>query len=263
MTTSVPSATAPGTNPWLRPLTHSPRPRMRLLCFHPAGAGPNFYRAWAARLPQDVEVLAVHLPGREGRFAEPRLTDYHAAVAALYAGVRPALGPLPYAFFGHSMGALLAYGVALTAARHGDPAPERLLLSGCAGPGGPHPKSGRGQWSDADIVEDLRAMGGTTDEVLASPELMDILLPVLRADYTLCDSFHAAPPTGRLGCPLTVLGGADDRHTPDDLARWAAVSTGAFAHHTFPGGHFFLTRESTDPVLSTVTAVLSGQPPCR
>jgi len=259
MTTSVPSSVALTTNPWLRPLTRSTHPRLRLLCIPPAGAGPHFYRTWATGLPEDVEALAIHLPGRENRFAEPLMTDYHDAVEAVYAGVRTALGPLPYALFGHSMGALLAYGLALTAARMGDPAPEHLLLSGCSGPGSPPLKAGRGRWSEVELVADLRAMGGTTTEVLENPELLDLLMPILRADYTLCESFRAAPPTGPLlSCPLTVLAGADDDdHTPADLARWADVSNGCFSQYTFSGGHFFLTHESARPVLTTVASALS------
>lgn len=258
MKTRVPSSVALTTNPWLRTLTRSTHPRLRLFCIPPAGAGPHFYRTWAAGLPEDVEAVAIHLPGRESRFSEPLMTDYHFAVEAMYAGVRTALGPLPYTLFGHSMGALLAYGLTLTAARMGDPAPEHLLLSGCSGPGSTPVKAGRGYWSDTELIEDLRAMGGTTTEVLENPELLDLLLPILRADYTLCESFRAAPPTGPLlSCPLTVLGGADDDHTPADLARWADVSNGRFAQHTFSGGHFFLTHESVQPVLTTVASALS------
>lgn len=259
MTTSAPSSAAPTASPWLRTLTRRTHPRLRLLCIPPAGAGPHFYRAWATGLPEDVEAIAVHLPGRESRFAEPPMTDYQFAADAVYAGVSAALGPLPYALFGHSMGALLAYGLALTAARMGDPAPEHLLLSGCGGPGSTPAKEGRGDWTDTELVEDLRGMGGTPTEVLEDPELLDLLLPVLRADYALCDSFRAAPPTGPpLGCPLTVLGGADDDYTPAELARWADVGNGRFAHHTFPGGHFFLTQDSAQPVLTTVASALRG-----
>jgi surfactin synthase thioesterase subunit len=261
MHTSVPPRHAPGVGPWLRPLNRCATPRLRLLCLPPAGAGPSFYRAWAAGLPRDVEALAVHLPGREGRFTEPPLTDYRAAVAAVYAGIRPALGPLPYALFGHSMGAMLAHGVALTAAAHGGPTPEHLLLSGAGGPGATPPVTGRARWSDAELVADLREMGGTAEDVLAAPELLDLLLPIFRADYALCESYHAAPPTGRLTCPVTALGGTADRHTPDDLSRWASVTTGSFTCRTFPGGHFFLTQESPGPALDAVAAALRRPEP--
>ncbi|SEL97694.1 thioesterase II family protein [Streptacidiphilus jiangxiensis] len=256
MHTSVPPRHAPGATPWLRPLNHCATPRLRLLCFPPAGAGPSFYRTWATGLPRDVEALAIHLPGREGRFNEPALTDYRATVTAVHSGIRDALVPLPYALFGHSLGALLAHGVALTAAEHGGRAPEHLLLSGTGGPGSTPPVTGRDAWSDTELVEDLREMGGTAEDVLATPELLDLLLPIFRADYALCESHHADPPVGRLACPVTALGGADDRHTPDDLSRWASATTGPFTCRTFPGGHFFLTQESAGPALEAVAAAL-------
>ncbi|WP_165845501.1 thioesterase II family protein [Streptacidiphilus pinicola] len=256
----MPTPTSPAANLWLQTVTPRPAARLRLFCFHPAGAGPNFYRSWGERLPQDVEVVAVHLPGREGRFLEPPLSDYSPVVAELHAALRTALDR-PYALFGHSMGALLAYGVAVAAARHGDPAPERLLLSGCGGPGTVQTKGGRAVWSDAELVADLREMGGTPEEVLAEPDLLKLILPVLRADYALCDSFHAAPPAGPLlDVPLTVLGGVDDHYGPADLARWSAVTSGPTTQYAFPGGHFFLAAESADAVLATVTAELGTGP---
>ncbi|MEY9871506.1 medium-chain acyl-[acyl-carrier-protein] hydrolase [Streptacidiphilus sp. MAP12-33] len=255
---STPYGTAHNANPWLTTLTPRPAARLRLVCFPPSGAGTNFYRPWAARLPQDVELLAVRLPGREDRYREALIEDYPTAVARLHTALRPVFDQ-PYALFGHSMGALLAYGVALASARLGAPAPVRLLLSGAGGPGTEPPKAGRGTWSDEEIVADLREMGGTPEAVLDHRELLDLILPVLRADYTLCDAFYADPPTSPLlDCPLTVLGGAKDHYTPQDLARWTRVSTGPATHHTYPGGHFFVVGESADAVLATLTTELAG-----
>ncbi|WP_280720019.1 alpha/beta fold hydrolase [Kitasatospora sp. MAP5-34] len=235
-----------------------PRPaaRLRLLCFHPAGGGPRMYRDWASELPEDIEVLAVQLPGRETRIGEPCLTDYERAVQQLHAALRRYLD-CPYALFGHSMGALLAYGVAVAAAQHGDRAPERLLVSGCAGPGIPHPKAGRPGWSDQELVADLRSMGGTPEEVLANPELLSLILPTLRADFALCDTFRR-PAGPLLDCPLTVLGGLQDIVTPEGLRHWAGTTSAGTSVHTYPGGHFFLTEESAASVLATVSAALAA-----
>ncbi|WP_052442944.1 thioesterase II family protein [Streptacidiphilus neutrinimicus] len=256
----TPSSPAP--NPWLQTVVPRPAARLRLLCFHPAGSGTSFYRPWAGRLPADIEVSAVSLPGREARYREPLQSDYSVLLSSLYAALRPTLAAdrRPYALFGHSMGALLAYGVALTAARLGDPGPERLLLSGMGGPGTVPPKPGRPKWSDEALVADLREMGGTPEEVLAEPELLHWILPVLRADYSVCDTFRAAPPSGPLlTCPLTLMGGADDHATPPELARWAEVTAGPATQYTFPGGHFYLTEESPDAVLATLTTELTAQ----
>ncbi|MGW1162664.1 thioesterase II family protein [Streptomyces sp. NPDC002513] len=249
----------PVATPWVRPLAARPNARLRLICFHPAGGGPSLFRDWPAALPADIEVLAVHLPGRETRVGEPCLTHYQEAVAQLHTALRPFLDR-EYALFGHSMGALLAYGVAMAAARHGDPAPARLLVSGAAGPGSTPAKPGRGEWTDAELVQELRDMGGTPEEVLADRALLDLILPPLRADYALCDSFHgsftepAGPP---LDCPVSVLGGADDDVSPADLQRWSTFTSADSSLRLFPGGHFFLLAPSADAVLTAVTADLT------
>jgi medium-chain acyl-[acyl-carrier-protein] hydrolase len=238
-----------------------PQARLRLFCFHPAGSGASFYRDWPERLPEDVEVVAVSLPGREGRFAQPCLTDYPQAVAALSAALQPhlAISHRPYAFFGHSMGALLAYGVAREAARLGRPGPARLFLSGCAGPGAVVGKPDRHTWSDAQLVVELRELGGTPEAVLNDPELLQLVLPTLRADYGICDSFRRQPLGGPLlDCPVSVLGGADDEHTEEQLGLWSTATRGGFSQRVFPGGHFFLAEQSAAVVADAVAADLRG-----
>ena len=243
---------------WIHAWQPRPNARLRLICFHPAGAGPTFFRPWARQLPEEIEVLAVRLPGRESRITEPLLTDYAQAVAELHAALRP-LTDRPYALFGHSMGALLAYGVARETARHGGPAPVRLFVSGAGGPGGGPKKKNRPAWSDDELVAELREMGGTPDAVLDEPELLGIILPILRADYAVCDAFRAAPVAAdpELTCPVSILGGAADEYDEDQLSRWAAVTRGPSRQRIFPGGHFFLTEESADAVRLSLVADLA------
>ena len=243
---------------WVRPLAAArPGARLRLLCFHPAGGGPALFRGWPAALPEDVEVLAVQLPGREGRLAEPCLTGFPEAVKRLHAALRPWLDR-PYALFGHSMGALLAYGVATAAARHGDRTPAGLLVSGAGGPGSARDRRGRAYWSERELVAELRSMGGTPEEVLADRDLLSVVLPTLRADYAICDSFRrpAGPP---LDCPVSVFGGQDDDSVPvGDLRRWSDTTRGESSVRLFPGGHFFLTAPSSAAVLAAVAADLAA-----
>jgi len=256
---SVPASTA---NPWVRSWNPRPQARIRLLCLHPAGTGASFYQDWSTAMPADVEVLAVQLPGREGRFVEPPLSGYQQAVAATHAALRPYLAR-PYALFGHSMGALLAYGVALAARRHGDPAPERLFVSGTTGPGVARTRTGRAGWTDAELVDELVRMGGTPKEVLAEADLLALILPLLRTDFALCDSFEesaafsvgAQPP---LDCPVSILGGDEDERPAADLAPWAAVTSAGSIQRGFPGGHFFLRDPSAAAVRAAVTADLAA-----
>ncbi|PYC77215.1 putative thioesterase [Streptomyces tateyamensis] len=239
---------------WVRPLRSVARPRLRLFLFHPAGAGPLLYRDWPDRLPADLDLWAVQLPGREARFAEPLLTDYQQAVDQLAVALRPYLDR-PYAFFGHSMGALLAHGVAVAGRQHGDRAPERVLFSGCPGPGSPA-RPDRSALTDAELVAELRRMGGTPEEVLAEPDLLELLLPILRADFAVVSS--ARRPEGPLlDCPVTMLGGTEDTVTVEELERWRTVSTGPGSLHVFPGGHFYLTGDSAPEVLATIADELA------
>ena len=242
---------------WAR--TWQPRPdaRLRLICFPPAGAGAMFFRPWAQRLPAEIEVVSVLLPGRENRIAEPLITDYRQAVSALHTALRP-LTAQPYALFGHSMGALLAYGFALETARYGGPAPVRLFVSGAAGPG-TETRKNRTAWTDDEIVAELRTMGGTPEAVFAEPELLALMLPIFRADFAVCDAFRAAPPAADpvLECPVTILGGAADEYSAQQLASWADVTRGPSRQRMFPGGHFFLSEESAEAVPLSVGADLA------
>ncbi|GAA2244856.1 MULTISPECIES: thioesterase II family protein [Kitasatospora] len=249
------ATTSAHTGAWARSHTARPAARLRLLCFHPAGSGPSFFRDWPTLLPEDIEILPIQLPGRESRFAEPHLTDYRQAVEQLYGGLRPYLDR-PYALFGHSMGGLLAYGLAAAARRHGDRTPARLLVSGCGGPGTAPAKPGRSDWSDQELVADLRQMGGTPEAVLTDPDLLGVILPVLRADYAICDSFRR-PDGPLLDCPVSVLGGEDDIYSIDDLRLWSAVTRSTTSVRTFPGGHFYLSEESAGPLLAAVKADLA------
>jgi medium-chain acyl-[acyl-carrier-protein] hydrolase len=247
---------------WLQAWNPRPQARLRLICLPPAGAGASFYRDLLPGLPPDVELLAVRLPGREGRFSEPALTGYQQAGAALHAALRHQF-TRPYALFGHSMGALLAYGVALAARQHGDPAPTRLFVSGTTGPGIPRRRTGRQDWPDQELVADLRKLGGTAEGVLNDPELLSLILPVLRADYRLCDSFESSPAftlgtEPPLDCPVSVLGGDEDDCTPAELAHWAAVTRGGAIRRSFPGGHFYLRHPSAAAVGAAVAGDLAA-----
>ncbi|MCB1956574.1 MAG: thioesterase [Rhodocyclaceae bacterium] len=221
------------------------RPRIRLFLFPFAGASASVYREWPARFDHDHEVLALQLPGRGSRLAEPAHQDYRRLVAEIAEAVRGEVADVPYAFFGHSMGALLAFQVACHFATRGIRPPECLFLSGRKAPHLPGTRLPVAQMSDGDFIEELRRMEGTPPALLQNRELMALLLPTVRADFLLLDDWQRQAPSrperAPLRVPIHVLVGRRDPHcSPEDGALWDAYTDGNFELLEYNGGHFFV-----------------------
>ncbi|MGW6980355.1 thioesterase II family protein [Streptomyces sp. NPDC054932] len=232
--------------------------RIRLFCFPHAGAGASAFAAWPALFPPEVEIVAVQLPGREDRVGEPHPASVDAAVRTVAVALRPYLQG-PYAFFGHSGGALLAFELARALRKRGT-RPGHLFLSGQPAPGtdlaGP-PLHGL---SDEDFGAALRDLDGTSDGVFTDPELMKLLLPTLRADFTLWEN-HRHRPGEPLDVPITALGGDTDPRAPvSGLHAWEEQTTGPFSVEVFPGGHFYL-NDSEAELTSMLGSTLLGREP--
>jgi medium-chain acyl-[acyl-carrier-protein] hydrolase len=232
------------------------RCRLRLFCFPHAGVGASAYRLWPAGLPSELEVCAVQTPGRESRLREPPYTHVESLVEAALEALQPALD-LPFAFFGHSMGAVVAGALTVALGRRGGPLPAHLFLSGHRAPHLPDPEPLVGGLADDLFVTEInRRYGGIPPEILQERELMELLLPGLRADIRALESYR--PTTAlHLGCPVSVFGGTEDRRaTRGQLEAWREGATGAFHVNMFPGGHFYL--DSCRPtVLAKVVATLA------
>jgi medium-chain acyl-[acyl-carrier-protein] hydrolase len=241
-------------DPWFPYLRSAPHARVRLVCFPYAGGGASVFRDFAAGLPAGVEIAAVQLPGREGRVAEPPVAEMDRLVPAI-AGALARLPALPFAFFGHSMGALIAFDLARELRRRAAPLPFHLFASACPAPHLPDLDDAH-TLGDSALIERLRALGGTSEEVLAHRELMEMILPVYRADASLTETrrhVEEAP----LDLPITALGGRDDdRATPAELDGWRQHTRAAFARETVPGHHLFLQTARAE-VLAVVARVLS------
>jgi medium-chain acyl-[acyl-carrier-protein] hydrolase len=235
------SATPP-VEPWIA--YHPPRTgvRLRLFCFHYAGAGASVFRGWPDAFPPEIGIYPVQLPGRERRFREPPFTDMESLIAAL----TPALAnyfDLPFAFFGHSMGALISFELARQLRRVGGPAPSHLFVSGRRAPQLPSPMPPLHDLPQNELMERLRELEGIPSEFAEHEELMDCLLPIIRADFTLCETYRYAKEEP-LDCPLTVFGGADDAHVnPTELAAWAQHTRRPYKLLVLPGNHFFLHEQ--------------------
>ncbi|MFJ2815839.1 thioesterase II family protein [Streptomyces sp. NPDC087294] len=224
-----------------RPL---PRPaaRLRLVCVPYAGAGAGVFRPWAARLPADVELIAVRLPGRENRLREPPPADWP-SLTRDFAAALDAHVPSPYLLFGHSMGAMLAYESVVGPLTR---LPERVLLSGCRAPHVPRALPALHALPPEEFHAELGRLTATPADVLADRALMALLTPMLRADIRLAETWtHPAP--SQLPCPATVFSGTeDDVAPPDAVAAWRSLAPHGHREHALNGGHFFPFTRTPD-----------------
>jgi medium-chain acyl-[acyl-carrier-protein] hydrolase len=218
----------------------------RLICFPYAGAGATAYADWAALLPPEIELVAVQLPGRQNRIAEEPFRETGPLIAALSYALGPVLDG-PFAFFGHSGGALLAYELAKVLRARGGRGPEQLFLSAQPAPDA----AGRQQWHrlpDDEFRAEVLALGGLEPEIADDPDVLAELLPLLRADFGLWER-HRPTPVAPLDCPITVLCGASDHRVPlSSVDGWRARTTAEFSTQIYPGGHFYFFSATADVV---------------
>ncbi len=213
----------------------------RLFCLPYAGGGVSAYAQWWRGLPTDVEVVGVQLPGREARLNDPPLTSITAMADSAFAAVRTATD-LPFAIFGHSMGALVAFELALRV--EGDETlrpPSHVFLSGRRAPGTIEPVADMTALEDAEFLAALEfRFGAVTEDVRMQPALLELLVPLLRADVAAVESYRA--PLGRLlHCPVDVCGGLGDMHPrPVELGDWQAWAQQPVGVRLFEGDHFYL-----------------------
>jgi surfactin synthase thioesterase subunit len=217
-----------------------PAPRVRLVCFPHAGGGTAAYRRWGLELPGTVDVCAVQPPGREGSFGAPPITSMRALVAAVAEAVLP-LSDVPIVLFGHSLGAIVAYESALILQREGID-PLALIVSSHRAPHLPSPRPPIAHLPDAEFLDEVVRLGGIPSEVLASSELIELILPVLRTDFHLAESYHA-PLEVALRCPVLALGVRADYVSEETIAAWRAVTCGSFSWRMFAGDHFYINTE--------------------
>ena len=244
-----------GASPWFPTLAAGQRGGLRLFCFPHAGGGTMAYRNWSASLAE-VSVTPVLLPGREMRASEPPFEDMRQLIDALIPAIQR-LVEAPYAFFGHSMGAGIAFELARSLRRIGAPQPRVLIVSGARAPQlRPSRQRGR-EPSDDELMQELRRLEGVPGEVLANRDALQLALPLLRADTRLYRNheYRVEPP---LEVPICAYGGASDPNVrAEHLDGWAEHTTRSFIRREFAGGHFYLdTNERA--VLEAVRRDLEG-----
>ncbi|WPP02037.1 alpha/beta fold hydrolase [Pseudomonas sp. HR96] len=227
---------------------------VQLFCLPYSGASASVYARWQRELPMALQVCPVELPGRGSRYAEPLASDLMALARQLARELLPRTGR-PYALFGHSLGALLAVEIARALRELGAPAPCLLVASGTEAPSARDDADWAEPLGDSQLLERLRELGGTAPEVLASDELLALILPVLRADFLLCGGYRPAP-RAPLNCPIQVFAGRQDSAPMPALLAWQRETHGAFALHWFDGGHFFIASQQTQVLAALAEQVL-------
>jgi surfactin synthase thioesterase subunit len=227
---------------WFVPLRRNPAARFRLIIFPCAGASAYSYGTWAADLPPLIEAWVLQMPGRGERFRELSMTDLGELTRRISDNIG-FLTDLPYALFGHSLGSLVAFETTRELRRRGFVPPVHLFAAGRAAPQVPDLDRPLHGLPDEELLVEIGKLGGIPEEVRSEPDLMELILPPLRADLYLHETYiyKEAPP---LACPIFALGGVGDTEVPEhELSAWSVQTSSTFQMRMFAGGHFFVHSE--------------------
>ncbi|NEO72089.1 thioesterase II family protein [Moorena sp. SIO3H5] len=247
------------TNSWITRPKPNPKARLRLFCFPFAGGAASSFRTWPDQLVPDIEVCPVELPGRGKRLREPLFTGILPLIETLTPALLPYLD-IPFAFFGHSLGTIISFELARQLRREKAPSPQHLFISGRRAPQVPPRKRPLHNLPKSELIEELRQYNGTPETVLANQELMELFLPILRADFGINENYTytSEPP---LNCPISVFGGLEDTDAnSDELAAWGDQTSSTFTIDMFPGGHFFINnKKECNQLLELITKFAIAQ----
>lgn len=227
-------------NAWAVYPSRNPNARLRLFCFPYAGGGATVFSSWPRGLPPEVEVVAVQPPGREARIGETPIPDLAKLVEAMHPELLPHLGEKPFAFYGHSNGGLMAFELARTLRRTGGPMPRHLFIGGRPAPQLELHEEMIHALPHDEFLAALRRFAGTPEEILANAEIMELIEPVIRADFSLGETYRWNPEPP-LDLPISAYAGEKDEEvSPDQVEAWREQTTREFRFARFPGDHFFL-----------------------
>lgn len=231
-------------NSWIFYPKPKPTASLRMFCFPFAGGGAQSFRAWPDAVPSSVEVCPVQLPGRESRMKEPAFSSVQAMLDPLAAAIKPSLDK-PFAFFGHSMGAIIAFELARKLRRDYNLLPEALIVSARVAPHVPIPRPPINNLPSDDFLKALKGLKGTPKEVLENKALMEVVTPLLRADLAVHEEYRYSEETP-LDCPILAFGGLQDTEANrQSIGAWQAHTTRSFLRRMLPGDHFFIVTAQT------------------
>jgi len=245
-------------NAWLVCPRPNPRASLRLFCFPHAGGGVSAFSTWTPDLLPGVELCLVQLPGRENRIQEPPVKQ----LSVLVRMVADALGPAmtcPFAFFGHSMGALIAFELARELRRQGRRMPQYLFASAHRAPQLENTSRQLHTLPDGELIQEMAEMNGTPAAILDNQEFMQLVLPIFRADLELCETYVYTDEYP-LGCSISAFGGTKDPEvTWEHLISWQQQTCMTFTVRMFPGDHFFI-QQARATVQQDIALHLAGRP---
>lgn len=235
--------------------SHFPDPvHLRIFCFPHAGGSTALFAAWPAAFPPGVQLCPVYLPGRERRAGERPYTQLLPLVQSLARDLLPYLDT-PFAFFGHSMGALIGFELARHLRQSEGLSPIHVFVAACQPPHLFKVRQRTGRMTKEEMIAELRRLQGTPENVLRNDELLELIYPMLAADFAACETYvyEAADP---LDCSISAYGGQED-HSVENLDGWSLYTRQTFTCTMFPGDHFFVQRAES-PLLQQMALELTA-----
>lgn len=230
---------------WLVPITPKRQQGIRLICFPYAGAGASVYRSWSTLLGPDIEAFAVRPPGRETRFTEDLLTGVSDYAQQASEAIAALPDDRPLVLFGHSLGALAGYETAVRLTQAGQHI-AKLVVSGRQDPDSPGKRKHISHLPNAEFAKEMAAYNGTPAEVLANEELLELLLPMIKADFAMSERYPGRSGT-LLSCPVLALASRQDSWLDaHSIEGWKQVTSGTFETGWFEGDHFYLNHHTAE-----------------
>lgn len=244
---------------WFEHLSCRETPVFRLFCFPYAGGSPEIFRNWQRWFPQEIEVCLVHLPGRGRRIVESAMTRLLDLVNAIADSMGPEIR-LPYALYGHSMGALISFELSLELIRRYSTGPQHLFVSGRSAPQWPRTRRPIFHLPHEDFLTELKRLNGTPREILEDPDLLKFFLSVLRADFEMVETYEYQH-RGTLNCPITVYSGLNDEDVSlESCQAWREQTTSDCRITMVRGDHFFIRNPKSEFVSVFGNDIVSAVP---
>ncbi|MEM9273749.1 MAG: alpha/beta fold hydrolase [Cyanobacteria bacterium P01_F01_bin.143] len=241
-------------NPWLPRINSNPQAKLRLFCFPYAGGSSYTFESWVDVLPNTVEICPIELPGRRRRFRDPLYKRLDSLITDLSVAIVPYLDK-PFIFFGHSMGGLVSFELTRLLRRKNNLSPVHLLISARSAIQLPPSKPPIHHLEYEAFKQEVIRLGGTPQAILENQEMMDLMIPIVKADFEVIET-HTYQPEIPLNIPLTIFGGENDLEvTPEELAAWEEQTSANFSLKMFEGGHFFI-EEQRSLLLKSVNSIL-------